>query len=231
MTATSSGRRRGRPPKSSAVDTKEQLLQAALALFAENGFEGTSVRDVARSVGLSESVLYAHFASKRALFDAAFARVGPDSATRAVEDQSDADADPPGFLRALIAREMTEWSSPAARQFVSLMAHDNLLHQPELRKGISESLGTLAELFERWMADGRADATLGSADDLAYALMAPVAMARILWLHGGASPQEIEDACERAARHAELFIRAVFRSLAGRGGAEAAQGAAGRPRV
>lgn len=212
MTATSSGRRRGRPPKADAADTKELLLQAALALFAANGFEGTSVRDVARSVGLSESVLYAHFASKRDLFDAAFARVGPVSATRALEDLADADADPPGFLRALIAREMAEWSSPAARQFISLMSHDNLLHQPELRNGIAASLGRLADLFARWMADGRADATLGSADDLAYALMAPVALARLLWLHDGASPQEIEGARERAARHAELFIRAVFRS-------------------
>jgi len=212
MTATSSGRRRGRPPKADAADTKELLLQAALALFAANGFEGTSVRDVARSVGLSESVLYAHFASKRDLFDAAFARVGPVSATRALEDLADADADPPGFLRALIAREMAEWSSPAARQFISLMSHDNLLHQPELRNGIAASLGRLADLFARWMADGRADATLGSADDLAYALMAPVALARLLWLHDGASPQEIEVARERAARHAELFIRAVFRT-------------------
>lgn len=212
MTATSSGRRRGRPPKADAADTKELLLQAALALFAANGFEGTSVRDVARSVGLSESVLYAHFASKRDLFEAAFARVGPVSATRALEDLADADADPPGFLRALIAREMAEWSSPAARQFISLMSHDNLLHQPELRNGIAASLGRLADLFARWMADGRADATLGSADDLAYALMAPVALARLLWLHDGASPQEIEVARERAARHADLFIRAVFRS-------------------
>jgi AcrR family transcriptional regulator len=214
MTATSSGRRRGRPPKAGAADTKELLLQAALALFAANGFEGTSVRDVARSVGLSESVLYAHFASKRDLFDAAFARVGPVSATRALEDlaDADADADPPGFLRALIAREMAEWSSPAARQFISLMSHDNLLHQPELRNGIAASLGRLADLFAQWMADGRADATLGSADDLAYALMAPVALARLLWLHDGASPQEMEAARERAARHAELFIRAVFRS-------------------
>lgn len=212
MTATRSGRRRGRPPKADAADTKELLLQAALALFAENGFEGTSVRDVARSVGLSESVLYAHFASKRALFDAAFARVGPVSATRALEDLAGADADPPGFLRALIAREMTQWSSPEARQFISLMSHDNMLHRPELRNGIAASLARLAGLFERWMADGRADAGLGSAEDLAYALMAPVALARLLWLHDGASPREIEAAREQAARHAELFIKAVFRS-------------------
>src|ERR1700758_447494 len=129
-----SGRRRGRPPKSDAADTKELLLQAALALFAEKGFEGTSVRDIARSVGLSESVLYAHFDSKRAIFEAVFARLGPLSATNALLDlMADADADPPGFLRSLVERIMTEWSAPAARQLISLMSHDNMLHSAELR--------------------------------------------------------------------------------------------------
>lgn len=221
MTATSPGRRRGRPPKSDAVDTKELLLQAALALFAAKGYEGTSVRDIARSVGLSESVLYAHFSSKRAIFDAVFARLGPLSAVDALNGVGDPDADPPGFLRALIAREMAHWSSPAARQLISLMSHDNMLHSPELRNAIAASLSSLSELFSRWIADGRIDAGLGSPGDLAYALMAPVALTRVLWLHDGASPREVDAACEQAARHAELFISAVFRP---------GPGSSGRPR-
>ena len=51
---------------------------------------------------------------------------------------------------------------------------------------------------------------LGSAHDLAYALMAPVALTRVLWLHDRATPQEIDTAREQAARHAELFIKAVL---------------------
>ena len=211
-TSGTSGRRRGRPPKSDAADTKELLLQAALALFAEKGYEGTSVRDIARSVGLSESVLYAHFDSKQAIFDAVFARLGPLSASNALTDlMAGADADPPGFLRSLVDRIMTEWSSPAARQLISLMSHDNMLHSAELRDGITASLGGLAEVFARWMADGRVDPGLGSPGDLAYALMAPVALARVLWLHDGATPGEIAAAREQAARHGDLFIRAVFR--------------------
>jgi AcrR family transcriptional regulator len=213
-TPSTSGRRRGRPPKSDAADTKELLLRAALALFAEKGFEGTSVRDIARSVGLSESVLYAHFDSKRAIFDAVFARLGPLSATATLNDLmagADAAADPPGFLRSLVERLMTEWSSPAARQLISLMSHDNMLHSTQLRDGITASLGGLAEVFARWMADGRVNQGLGSPGDLAYALIAPVALARVLWLHDGATPREIEAAREQAARHGDLFIRAVFR--------------------
>ena len=221
MTATSSGRRRGRPPKADATDTKELLLQTALALFAERGYEGTSVRDIARAVGLSESVLYAHFSGKRAIFDAVFARLGPLSASEALSHLGDPGTDPPAFLRALVAREMTQWSSPAARQLISLMSHDNLIHSPELHGAITATLGRLTVLFERWIADGRVDPGLGAPGDLAWALMAPVALTRVLWLHDGAAPGEIDAARERAARHADLFIRAVFPASPGAAGSSA----------
>jgi len=213
MTATSTGRRRGRPPKADAGDTKEALLRAALELFAAKGFEGTSVRDIARAVGLSESVLYAHFDNKQAIFDAVFAQLGPQSAVSVLESVDPAlpDGDPPGFVRALVERTMELWSAPPARQLISLMSHDDLLHDPALTAGIFASLGSLAGLFERWIDAGQVAADIGSPQELAYALMGPVALARVLWLHNGARPEEIVAARERAARHAELFIRAVFR--------------------
>ena len=54
--------------------TSVQILQVASALFARHGFAGTSTRDIAREVGLSQPALYKHFGSKqeilRALADA-----------------------------------------------------------------------------------------------------------------------------------------------------------------
>jgi AcrR family transcriptional regulator len=209
MTVT--GRRRGRPPKADAGDTKEELLDAALELFSAKGYEGTSVRDIARSVGLSESGLYAHFNGKRAIFDAVFARLGPLSAVETLGNlDADPDADPPAFLRALIEHVMAQWSALPARQLISLMSHDDMFHEPALRRGIVAALGNLSLLFSRWIEGGRIAAGLGAAEDLAYALMAPVALARVLWLHSGARPEEIQAARDRARRHAELFIRAVF---------------------
>ena len=41
-----------------------RLLDAALALFARDGFAGTSIRDIAAEAGLTSAALYAHFASK-----------------------------------------------------------------------------------------------------------------------------------------------------------------------
>jgi AcrR family transcriptional regulator len=49
-------------------DRREEILQASLHLFAEKGFHGTSMRDIARAVNITEGLIYHYFASKRELF-------------------------------------------------------------------------------------------------------------------------------------------------------------------
>jgi AcrR family transcriptional regulator len=48
-------------------NTRDQILQAAAMLFARQGYEACSMRDLAREVGLQPSSLYSHFASKQEL--------------------------------------------------------------------------------------------------------------------------------------------------------------------
>ncbi len=58
--------------------TAERILAAAEALFAERGYHGTTLRDVATRVGLRIPSLYNHFASKDALYAAVLERgIGP----------------------------------------------------------------------------------------------------------------------------------------------------------
>jgi AcrR family transcriptional regulator len=45
-------------------DTKARIETEAIRLFAERGVEGTSVRDIAAAVGVSEAALYRHLSSK-----------------------------------------------------------------------------------------------------------------------------------------------------------------------
>lgn len=53
-----------------AKDTRERILEAALAFFAKDGYDGTNLRDIAESVGIVKSALYRHFDSKEALWNA-----------------------------------------------------------------------------------------------------------------------------------------------------------------
>lgn len=98
-----SGRRRGRPTGDGdmAVDEGE-CLRAALVAFADRGFEGTSVREIARTLEISHGLLNAKFGSKRALWEAAVGH-GMDllhSHMSALPDAGTKDADIVGRMRA-----------------------------------------------------------------------------------------------------------------------------------
>ena len=52
-----------------AEGTKARILEAALALFAQNGYLGTSMSDIARQLGITKAALYKHYASKQDILD------------------------------------------------------------------------------------------------------------------------------------------------------------------
>ena len=53
-----------------AKDTKERILSAALDQFAQNGYAGTNIRELASSLGLVKSAVYRHFGSKEEIWNA-----------------------------------------------------------------------------------------------------------------------------------------------------------------
>jgi AcrR family transcriptional regulator len=54
------------PPAAATTkaDTRERILDVALDLFTRQGFDGTSLRQIAESLGLTKAALYYHFESK-----------------------------------------------------------------------------------------------------------------------------------------------------------------------
>ena len=59
---------------STSVTTRGRILDAAEVLFANHGFSGTAMRDIARSVNLNPGSLYNHFSSKQVLYEAVLER-------------------------------------------------------------------------------------------------------------------------------------------------------------
>ena len=57
-----------------AVERKDDLLDAALIEFAQHGYEGTSTEDIARRAGISQPYLFRLFGTKKELFKATVAR-------------------------------------------------------------------------------------------------------------------------------------------------------------
>jgi AcrR family transcriptional regulator len=51
-------------------ERRAAIVRSAILLFAEKGFRGTTTRELAASLGVTEPVLYQHFPAKRALYSA-----------------------------------------------------------------------------------------------------------------------------------------------------------------
>lgn len=68
-------------------DTKEKILLTALQLFARDGYEAVSVRNIAEELGITKGALYRHYKDKRDIFDSIVDRMIQIDAQRAKEYQ------------------------------------------------------------------------------------------------------------------------------------------------
>ncbi|WP_026869234.1 TetR/AcrR family transcriptional regulator [Inquilinus limosus] len=65
-------------PVFSLPDARDLILEAALAAFAERGFHGAGMRDIAARAGVSQSLLHHHFGTKEALWNLVGERISAD---------------------------------------------------------------------------------------------------------------------------------------------------------
>lgn len=92
---------------------REEILDAALDLFARRGYDRTSVREIARHTGLSQAGLLHHFSTKEELFlevlrrrDERSTSPGDQEHTHSVDQlirAVDRNADEPGLVRLFVA--------------------------------------------------------------------------------------------------------------------------------
>lgn len=54
----------------SGDERRSQILQIAIKLFSQNGFRGTTTKEIARAAGVSEAMVFRHFATKDELYHA-----------------------------------------------------------------------------------------------------------------------------------------------------------------
>jgi AcrR family transcriptional regulator len=58
-----------------AAERRQALIETAIRVFSEGSYRGTTTAEIARAAGVSEPILYRHFASKRELYLAALDHV------------------------------------------------------------------------------------------------------------------------------------------------------------
>ncbi|MFF5262368.1 TetR/AcrR family transcriptional regulator [Actinomadura viridis] len=131
-----------RPTTGSAGDltARARIRDAALALFAERGMRGTTIRAVAEAAGVSPGLVQHHFGSKEGLREACDEHVI--EALRTIKRQAlDGGMDDPGFMglalrtglpvQRYLARALVDGSPAAARLFDdAVAAYKDLLERP-----------------------------------------------------------------------------------------------------
>jgi AcrR family transcriptional regulator len=141
--------------------TAGRILDAAEALFAERGYAGTSLRDVAERVGLRIPSLYNHFASKDALYAAVLARgFGPVlELLGEFAGQSAAERDDRALITRVMAVLRRHPHLPRLIQHETLAGGERLT--PMLREWIAPVFGRAGEVAEstpgasRWRPEDR----------------------------------------------------------------------------
>ncbi len=112
---TSSPVRRGR--RGGATASREKILDTARRLFAERGFEGTSLRQIARDAGVDPAMIHHFFKGKDELF--ALSVTLPADPEKVLEG---VDSHPPGERAEAIVRAVLRlWESPAQHSLVAFL--------------------------------------------------------------------------------------------------------------
>jgi AcrR family transcriptional regulator len=64
-------RPQGRPPKEDSADIRQQIMESAVDLFANQGYAATPVREIADRVGVNPAMIHYYFGNKEALLHSA----------------------------------------------------------------------------------------------------------------------------------------------------------------
>jgi len=155
MTTTPTGKRLLNRDKVEAA-----ILLEAVRLFAECGFEGTSVATVAERAGLSKQNLMYYFPSKQALYRRVLDNVLDDWLERmaSLADAGKASGEKPGDVLRAYVRAKLRFSREqplASRVYAMEVIGGAKLYGEQIRERVVPLLRADIGVFERWIAEGR----------------------------------------------------------------------------
>ena len=99
-----------------AGDTKERILETALELFAQSGYLGTSMNDIAGKLGITKGALYKHYTSKQEILDSIVERMNKNDYERA-EEYEMPETEPNGFAEAYMRTPIEKIRAYSMAQF------------------------------------------------------------------------------------------------------------------
>ena len=199
-------------------NTKREILDAALELFSVQGFEATSISQIASAVGIRKASLYSHFDSKQAILDALvqevleqyamhsiFARADWEKDTGSLPQTAD---DAVGMIQGQIRYILHDPAISRARKMLVIEQFQN----PELAKlqtkqNYSDVLGYFTGLIKCLIQKGVL------AEDDPEIMAAQFCLPISVWINlCDREPEREQEVMELVERHIRQFFRLYARS-------------------
>lgn len=134
--------------------TRAELIATAASVFAQRGYEGASVEEIAERAGYSHGAVYSNFAGKSDLFLAVFEQYMSDRAQELAATQGGIDDDAPLETRARALAD--QWMERLASDRESFLLHLEFLtasrREPELAKRFGSRSAALRETIATFIA-------------------------------------------------------------------------------
>jgi AcrR family transcriptional regulator len=196
-----------RPRNADGQRTRQAILDAALDLFADKGYFGTSLRDVAAAVGVRESALYNYFAGKDALFEALLTAHQDSKMERLAPLADGPIADGRALLRRLADTMLEGYVEPREQKMFRILMSDGIRLARSGRINLYDRMGhsreRLHDILRRLARDGWLRRTDVSA--LAIAFVSPLVTWRQLHAIDADLPI-IKNPRAFARQHVEQFM-------------------------
>ena len=188
------------------MTTRDRILDETLTLFAENGYDGTSVEEIAEKVRIKAPSLYNHFKGKEdilnALIDMAEARYeesfGSDRHIGRLPESKEE------FIRSAIERVSFTMQDPLIRKMRKFLVREQFRNERFAAITTKHQLDGVRDMYAR-IINGMMSEGLFKKDDpelLATEVTAPVA----LWVSkADRQPQYAQESMESIERHIRHF--------------------------
>jgi AcrR family transcriptional regulator len=199
-----------RPTKAEAGNTRSDILSAALDSFSVRGFFGTSMREIARAVGVREGALYHYFPSKDSILEELLQLHGPGKAKLLDSLDVAALASEVGceeLLRNMVRMLVVEWASPDERKIAKIILTEGARIAADGRLVPQASFqvvrAALGRLFQVLIDEGHLEAD--DPRDVALAFLGPLMALRISLLVVAPDPPDLATLQREAEAHVRHF--------------------------
>ena len=185
-------------PKFSRLDPqqrREQILDAANALFAERGYDEVSIGDIASSAGVARGLVHHYFGGRKQVYIALLERLG---------SQREEELRPPvgRSARARVADTVSrwlDWTEANRAVYLATIAHGDDIADPDVRRAVADLVRRAVALLAAYHADIAEDSPR-----LRYALACWTALNRAAtrrWLHGEATREATHELLASTLEH------------------------------